>query len=359
MKPILYVTLLALLLSGCGSLERSLPADTVPAVQTTQVSLPETVPPTTEAVTQPQQERFVLTFAGDCTFGCSVDNMYAGYGFIKAIGQDYRFPFANVADYFAQDDFSFVNLEGVLADSGSPVGKRFAFRGPTHLVNILPENSVEMVSLGNNHTMDYGPTAYQTTKDTLDQAQVSYVERDSSCLYTTSSGLTIGVYAMTYHLLDVEDMAAEIAQLRQQGAQVVIVAPHWGVELTYQPTPQQVEVGHAAIDAGADLVVGSHPHVLQPIEEYGGGIIFYSLANFVFGGNIYPQDYDSALIQQEVIRDSQGVHLGQTTIVPVNVSSLDSRNNFQPTPYQPGTPEYQRVLSKLDGSFSGPRLSPK
>ena len=138
---------------------------------------------------------------------------------------------------------------------------------------------------------------------------------------------------------------------------LVVFAPHWGVEGTYRPTEEQKQVGHAAIDAGADIVFGSHPHVLQPIEEYGGGILFYSLGNFSFGGNGAPRDYDTALVQQEIIRDGEGnVRLGQLTVVPASVSSVTGRNNFQPTPYEPGTEAYNRVLSKLDGTFSGGNL---
>ena len=103
------------------------------------------------------------------------------------------------------------------------------------------------------------------------------------------------------------------------------------------------------IDAGADIVWGSHPHVLQAMEEYNGGKIFYSLGNFSFGGNIYPDDYDSALIQQEIIRQPDGsICLGETIVVPVCVSSIPDRNNFQPTPYEEGSEGYQRVLEKLD-----------
>jgi len=145
--------------------------------------------------------------------------------------------------------------------------------------------------------------------------------------------------------------------LKEQGCDLIIFTPHWGTEGTYKPTAEQTEVGHAAIDAGADIVYGSHPHVLQPIEEYNGGVIYYSLGNFSFGGNGYPQDYDTALLQQEVIRDADGnVTLGALTIVPANVSSISSRNNYQPTPYEAGSEEYNRVLSKLDGTFRGPNL---
>lgn len=357
MKRFVPILLCLFLLTGCG--QREAPAETaVPVTTVMETTVPvteaETVPPTT----LPPEEHFTLTFAGDCTLGCNPFHYYADFGFVKTIGEDYRYPFANVINYFEQDECSFVNLEGPLADGGSYVSKKHVFRGPTDFVNILTENSVEFVSLANNHAMDYNTAGYQSTLDTLNAAQVPFVERDSSTIITTENGLKIGVYAMVYYYLDVEDMTAQVAALREDGCDLIVVAPHWGVEMTYRPTSQQIDVGHAAIDAGADIVWGSHPHVLQPIEEYGGGVIFYSMGNFSFGGNIYPQDYDSALIQQEVIRDENGVRLGERTVVPVNVSSMEGRNNYQPTPYEPGTPEYNRVFAKLDGTFDGPNLPP-
>ena len=162
---------------------------------------------------------------------------------------------------------------------------------------------------------------------------------------------------MVYYKLDVEDMKAEIASLREQGAELVIVAPHWGVEGSYRPTQLQIDVGHAAIDAGADIVWGSHPHVLQPVEEYGDGIIYYSMGNFCFGGNSKPEDFDTVLLQQEVIRSPEGeISLGDLKIIPCSISSEKNVNNYQPTPMAADSEEYIRVLSKLDGSFEGPNL---
>ena len=84
------------------------------------------------------------------------------------------------------------------------------------------------------------------------------------------------------------------------------MAPHWGVEGSYRPTQEQMDLAHAAIDAGADIVWGSHPHVLQPIEEYKDGLILYSMGNFCFGGNGAPEDLDTVLIQQEVVKTPDG-----------------------------------------------------
>lgn len=343
---------LLLMASGCA---RQVPVEI--SAETTVVALTtislETEPAETEPTeTEAQPETFLLTFAGDCTLGSNPTNTYADSGFIKTVGEDYGHPFRNVLSYFENDDFTMVNLEGPLCDSGNPVKKKHTFRGPTAYTAILTENSVEAVTIANNHSMDYGPKGYESTLAALNDAGVPYVERDSTALVTTKSGLTIGLYGMVYYKLDVEKMVQGIAELKERGAELIIVAPHWGVEGTYRPTAQQTEVGHAAIDAGANIVFGTHPHVLQPIESYNGGVIYYSLGNFSFGGNGKPDDFDTALLQQEVIRQPDGsIELGELIRIPACVSSVTGRNNYQPTPLTPDSKAYDRVLSKLDGSF--------
>lgn len=325
--------------------EKTLPQETAAPVPT----VPATEPPVTEPPqTEPPEERFLLTFVGDCTLGANPVNYFAGVGFIKTVGEDYAYPFRNVISFFENDDFTMVNLEGALCDGGSPAQKKYNFRGPTAYIDILTENSVEAVNLANNHTLDYGQGGYDSTVAVLEEAGIPYVERDRSALVTTESGLTIGLYGSMFCYFDMDTMAADLADLRERGADVIIFATHWGAEYTYRPSTEQVRVAHAAIDAGADIVYGTHPHVLQPIEEYNGGIIYYSLGNFCFGGNSCPDDFDTALLQQEVIRDGSGsVRLGELTIVPASVSSISGRNNYQPTPYECGTEGYDRVLKKL------------
>ena len=344
MKKITLLFLAALLLCGCTAApEETRPAETAP------VMAPEVTE--TQAATipaAPQPESFLLTFAGDCTLGSNPHNYYAGYGFPKTVGEDWRYPFANVISWFEQDDLTLVNLEGPLCDDGSPVIKRHTFRGPRAYVNVLTENSVEAVSLANNHTQDYGRRGYEATLTTLEEAGVAYVEQNSSRILTTGSGLTVGLYGATYDTMTLDNVVSGITNLKEQGVDLIIFAPHWGVEMTYTPTQAQQQIGRAAIDAGAQIVWGSHPHVLQPIEEYNGGVIFYSMSNFSFGGNIYPGDYDTALLQQEVLRAPDGsITLGKLTVIPACISSVADRNNFQPTPYAEGTEEYTRVLKKL------------
>jgi len=337
---------------------------TVPTTVAPTTEAPTTVPPTeapTEAPTEPPEtephpERFLLSFVGDCTLGSPPDSYGVKYSFIDTIGEDYSYPFANVRQYFEADDFTFANLECVFTDEKLYSSAYFSFRGPTAYTEILTGSSVEAVTLANNHTGDFHEKGLTHTRDALESAGLTYVEKDASAIHVTKSGLTIGLYAVNF-TLDEADLKEEIKQLRENGAEVVIVAFHWGSEGAYRPGAMQTLNAQKAIDAGANIVYGSHPHVLQKIEEYNGGIIYYSLGNFSFGGNNFPRDMDSAILQQEVIREVDGtIRLGELSMIPVSISSMEKQNNFQPTPYEEGSEEYLRTVSKLDGTFTGPNL---
>ena len=330
----------------------------IPTTAAPETEAPTTVPPTeTEPEeTEPPEIRYTLTFTGDCTLASDPGNFGSPHGFIGTIGTDYDYPFRNVADIFENDDFTIINLESVLADSGTGASKLFTFRGPTAYTQIMTGSSVEAVTLANNHTEDYGKAGYESTTQALNEAGIWYVEEDKTTLVTTESGLTIGLYADAFNFSK-SDIQKNVKKLRDQGAEIIICAFHWGNEGSYRPTNDQKAFAKAAIDAGADIVYGHHPHVLQPIEEYNGGYIFYSLGNFSFGGNHFPRDMDSAIVQVEVLRDENGkVHLDGLNIIPVSISSMRGQNNFQPIPYEEGTTEYDRTMSKLDGTFTGPDL---
>lgn len=340
----------------------TIPSTEEPTAPPTEVPTEPTEPPTeppTDPPTEPQAQSFVITMVGDCTFGCNKGGENRKSAFPLTVGDDFGYPFRNVLEYFQNDDYSLINLEGVLGDQGTARNKKYVFRGSGDYTRIMTENSIEGVNLANNHSGDYGEEGYAETKRLLEEAGIAYVEHMNSTIVTTESGLTIALYAADGSLspVDQEQIVADIAQLKESGAELIICAFHWGVENTFKANETQQTLGRAAIDAGAHIVWGHHPHVLQPIEEYNGGLICYSLGNFAFGGNSAPKDLDTVLLQQEVIREADGtITLGQLTKIPCSVSSVSGSNNFQPTPYETDSKLYEQVLSKLDGTYRGSNL---
>ena len=367
--PIIFALVLALcipvlmLLEQYFSLESLIP--TRPAEETKETEPEETEAPTeaateeiteapteepTEAPTERKDGFFTLTFVGDCTFGSTAATWGYESSFVQVVGEDYRYPFAKVVDIFENDDFTLANLEGPLTEVGEPMQKQFAFRGLPAYTAILTENSVEAVTFANNHALDYGFEGRKATMEALTEAGVAYGAREQTFLYTTASGLTIGVYCDDF-AFDRAHIADSIASLREQGAEIVVCAFHWGQEQMYTPAQNEIDWGHIAIDAGADIVAGHHPHVLQPVEYYKNGVIFYSLGNFSFGGNTNPTDTDSAILQQEVFRGPDGtMNLGELKVIPVSITSTKGQNNYQPMPLEEGSDAYNRVMQKLFGA---------
>ena len=353
----LICLLCCVFLMGCTAAPEAVP-------ETTEAP-PVTVEPTTEATTEPVTEptqpepepvEYVLSFVGDCCLanlkGWSKDAYFMG-----TVGEDYAYPFAGVKEYFASDECTFINLENPLTERGNPAGNPFVFRGPPAYTQILTEGSVEFANVVNNHAMDYGEEGYLDTLAALDDAGIHYTPQKEIRVFTTENGLTIGMYT-DLHPQKSEGFSEVVTSLHEQGAEIVIFCFHWGQEYFYKPNALQTELGHAAVDAGVDIVYGHHSHILQPVEEYGDGVIFYSLGNFCFGGNTNPDDKDSAILQQTVIREPDGsVHLGELKRIPCSVSSVQTHNDFQPTPYTVDSEEYSRTLSKLDGSWEKHQLS--
>ena len=355
-KRLLICLLFCAVLAGCAA-----PGEMVP--ETTELPLPATEPATevaTESVietTQPEPEpvEYVLSFVGDCCLANLKGWSKEAY-FMGTVGENYSYPFSGVQAYFAQDECTFVNLENPLTEGGTPAYNAFVFRGPTAYTQILTQGSVEFANVVNNHALDYGEEGYLDTLAALDAAGIPYAQQKQTRVFTTKNGLTIGVYA-DMHPQNADGLAEAVASLREEGAEIVIMCFHWGQEYFYKPNALQTEVGHAAIDAGADIVYGHHSHILQPVEEYNGGVIFYSLGNFCFGGNPNPDDKDTAILQQTVIREPDGtVHLGELVRIPCRLSSVETHNDYCPTPYEPDSKEYLRTLSKLDGSWEKTQL---
>ena len=339
---LLLILILSFAIKGCSS-RKSKAASSSKAENISQTgSLTVTPEPKMDPVS------LTLSVVGDCTLGTdeyfdydtSLNAYYENYG------ADYFM--ANVKSIFSKDDLTIANFEGTLTESTEREDKQFAFKAPASYANILTAGSVEAVNTANNHSHDYGEESFNDTLKALDTANILHFGYDETAV-TEVKGVKVGlvgIYELNDHLGREEQRKQNIAKVKQDGAQLIVVIFHWGNEKEEVPDENQKTLGHLAIDEGADLVCGHHPHVLQGIEEYKGKNIVYSLGNFCFGGNAYPSDMDTIIFQQTFTIDQNGVKDDNVTnIIPCSISSDSDYNNYQPTPAE--GEEATRIMQKI------------
>ena len=292
-----------------------------------------------------------LSVVGDCTLGTdeTFDYDTSLNAYYENYGADYFLQ--NVKDIFSADDLTIANFEGTLTDSDEREDKTFAFKAPASYASILTGGSVEAVNTANNHSHDYGDQSFDDTLAALDDAGIVHFGYDETAVMDVKGvkvGL-VGIYELYDHLEREQQLKNNIAKVKADGAQLIVVIFHWGNETETVPDSNQTTLGRIAIDEGADLVCGHHPHVLQGIETYKGRNIVYSLGNFCFGGNSSPSDMDTMIYQQTFTIDADGVKKDNVTnIIPCSISSAayDGYNNYQPTPAEGD--EATRILGKIN-----------
>lgn len=218
----------------------------------------------------------------------------------------------------------------------------------------MTDGSVEAANLANNHSKDYGEESYTDTIQYLEDAGISTFGYDRTAVVDVK-GIQVGLVGI-YELADGMERESQVIEninaVRNQGADLVIVSFHWGQEKETYPDDIQKSLAHTAVDNGADLVVGHHPHVLQGIEKYNGKNIVYSLGNFCFGGNSNPSDKDTMIFQQTFsFENGELVQDDVTNIIPCSLSSVSSYNDYRPTPLEGS--EKERVMQKIEELSSG------
>lgn len=292
-----------------------------------------------------------LSVVGDCTLGTdeTFDYDTSLNAYYENYGADYFLQ--NVKDIFSADDLTIANFEGTLTDSDEREDKTFAFKAPASYASILTGGSVEAVNTANNHSHDYGDQSFDDTLAALDDAGIVHFGYDETAVMDVKGikvGL-VGIYELYDHLEREQQLKDNIAKVKADGAQLIVAIFHWGNETETVPDSNQTTLGRIAIDEGADLVCGHHPHVLQGIETYKGRNIVYSLGNFCFGGNSSPSDMDTMIYQQTFTIDADEVKKDNVTnIIPCSISSAayDGYNNYQPTPAEGD--EATRILGKIN-----------
>ena len=276
-----------------------------------------------------------VSAVGDCTLGTDESfNTSTSFNAYEAMNGTSYF-FQNVRSILEADDATFANFEGTLTTETARESKEYAFKGDPSYTQILTDGSIDVVTLANNHSSDYGAKSLTDTEEALDAAGIDYCIGDKIAVKEVNGIPTafIGIYVLNDGMAREKQVKQTIAAAKQQGAKLVIVAFHWGTEKAAEPDETQKSLAHTAIDCGADLVVGHHPHVLQAIEYYKGKYIAYSLGNFCFGGNSAPSDMDTMIFQQTfTIEKGEVQAAAAATVVPCSISSTAGYNDYQPTP---------------------------
>ena len=322
-KWILPILMAGFLLTGCSSpaaTSSALPSSTEKITETQMTEEPGTLEETeTGTATETQQEPVIqtvkITATGDCTLGATQTHGYAGsfHEYYDKYGQDYFFK--NIRSIFEQDDFTLINLECVLSNATERVEKTWNLKGKPEYVGIMTDSSVEGASLGNNHTFDYGQQGLDDTREVLNKAGIIFGFNDHVDTYTTKDGIKIGIVSASQ--LSADETHANyirdgIAELREEGADLVIACCHWGIEGDHYPNDYQQKLAHQVIDWGADLLVGTHPHVLQGMELYNGKMICYSLGNFWFD----EYNVDTMLVNIRISGDDDTEGKVDVSVVP-------------------------------------------
>lgn len=299
-----------------------------------------------ETIKEKKITKVVINAAGDCTIGYDTNFGYSN-SFNEVLSKNnYAYFFSNMQELFAKDDLTVVNLEGTFTEHNVKVPKAFNFKGPKDYVNVLTSGDIEVVNIANNHIRDYGEIGYKDTVNTLNEAGVDYFGFDKYHIYE-KDGIKIG-FAGIYSIENMNcttDIDKAIAYFKENDVNTIILSFHWGIERSYKQSNLQKKVAHYAIDNGADLILGHHPHVLQGIEVYNGKYIVYSLGNFSFGGNKNPPDKDTMVFNITFTYEDETMTDTDVVIYPASVSSVANKNDYKPTLLEGA--EYTRVLSKI------------
>lgn len=305
---------------------------------------------TTPAPSTPEKRDCTMLFTGDVMLSRSVGSRMAAQ-------KDWSLPFHLIEDALRNADLRYCNLECPVSDRGRNLHHLYSFRADPRVIEGLKSAGFNVASQANNHTYDWGTEALVDSLDRLRDAGIQPVGAGQNAmaahypLLVNLGGLRIAFLA--YVDIDPREAAAGVdrpgvawldpaqtladIRLARPLADLVIVCPHWGVEYASKPTPDQVQLAHQMIDAGADIIVGSHPHVVQPLENYHDHWIAYSLGNFVFDQHDPPTH--RGLMLRVTVRDKQIVE-----VLPINIKINSS---------------FQAVLAPAEERSSPPALAEK
>ncbi len=346
----LMLILLAALFCACSQT----PAETEPPTEPTvpaETGTTETEPPTEPTEPGPEVTEIVMSFVGDCLLGSDFGTHKEGSYNWYADNNPQSYFFSGVESVFKADDITVVDCESALTDQQlAPIYKEedpgYWYYGPTENAQAFALGGIDIASVANNHTGDYGQPGYLDTIAALEAVGVT-PGIDLQPIYKEVKGLTVGVLCCncwsTYHSSKIIPI---IGEMREQ-ADLVVIFPHGGSMNDYVPDAWRVGSYRDFIDAGADLVIGDHPHVLQPLEYYNDGIIVYCLGNFCYGGSTRPEN--AGMIFSATATFIDGVFDSvNCEVIPCYLYTTP-RNNYKPELIPPTDPAYNRIVEFMYG----------
>ncbi len=245
---------------------------------------------------------------------------------------DPAFPFRKIKDRLNQPDILFGNLESMISDQGRDMGGKYSFRAPPKMIEGLILADFDIMSIANNHSFDWGLEALLDTKNRLAEVGIKpvgggvnpyrpvFIESgDQTFAFIAHSQLGapgwIGTETEPGIAIYDEDKLKKSIE-KSQKADLVIFSIHYGIEYQQVPSQNQKYLSRRAVDMGVDLVIGHHPHVIQPVEEYKDGLIAYSLGNFVFDQGFSEETMEGLLLEVKV-KDGQILNY-EKQVIPMN-----------------------------------------
>lgn len=329
----LFLSLTALTAVSCSSTvtRAVLPSESSTVPNTENFS--DTTEEYTQPPTEPPPTEIVLNFMGDCTLGTQHGADTPGRFNATADAQPPTYFFDGVREILEEGTFNITNCEGVLSDG--PVTEAykdydpaFWFKSSAKNAKVFSENDIDLVGIANNHINDYCAQGRLDTIGALENNGVLWCDNTNDVVLEYE-GIKIAVFCTTlWHADAPNGICTKISEASSE-TDLQIVFFHGGTEYIHSPDSYKVDYAHKFVDAGADLVVGSHPHVLQPIEVYNGVNIVYSLGNFVYGGNSRPENR-TIVYQHKFVFDGKTLIGGSEKVFPCYIYT-GSVNEYQPT----------------------------
>lgn len=297
--------------------------------------VPDVVPIEEPIIEVPDKEYkdIVISAIGDCTLGTDSNFGYERSfpDILDSQNRDFSYFFSGVYDVLSNDNLTIANLETTFTTATERADKTFNFKGDTDYTNILTEGSIEVVNLANNHTHDYGKQGYTDTIASLKEAGIPYFGYEDYEILEID-GIKIGLAGLPgwNEASAKANTEKAIFYFKENKTDLIIMTYHWGIEKEYEQNGTQENIARYAVELGADLVIGHHPHVLQGIECYQGKYIVYSLGNFVFGGNKNPKDKDTMIFRQTFHYEDDVLMDTDIEIIPCSLSGKTDLNDYRP-----------------------------